>query len=164
MLQFWKYVDAVNSNVDVFLRMLFLFESFHILETSTELQNLKQNDINNKRRLSEYTSPNDVTYHMYWPVTCDLWPALSPVVTVSRSRSRKYEHPFGKKADLLGQILCGEREESSENQTDSPAKIIIWMIFFCFMVGVAGAIILGAGDASRRYSGICCDSMRILHM
>ncbi|KAI0214293.1 hypothetical protein LSAT2_000609 [Lamellibrachia satsuma] len=64
-------------------------------------------------------------------------------------RSRKYEHPFGKKADLLGQILCGEREESSENQTDSPAKIIIWMIFFCFMVGVAGAIILGAETAIR---------------
>ncbi len=63
-------------------------------------------------------------------------------------RSRKFEHPFGKNTDLLGQILCGEREEADEDQTDSTAKLLIWMVFFCLMVGVAGAIILGAGKAA----------------
>ena len=61
-------------------------------------------------------------------------------------RSRKFEHPFGRNTDLLGQILCGEKAEADENQTDSTAKLLIWMVFFCLMVGVAGAIILGAGN------------------
>lgn len=84
-------------------------------------------------------------------------------MTFSRSRSRKYEHPFGKKADLLGQILCGDREESSENQTDSAAKFIIWMVFFFFMVGVAGAIILGAGNTWWGVGGRGKTNRRVKH-
>ena len=59
-------------------------------------------------------------------------------------RRQKYRHPFGRSENVLGEILCGE-SEAATGITGSMAKVIVWVVFGCFVLAVVGAIILGAG-------------------
>ena len=61
---------------------------------------------------------------------------------------QRYTHPYGNNATILEELLYGDEEDfmqSVKQQDSSPAKLVIWITFACFMVGLAGAIILGAG-------------------
>ncbi|ELT88547.1 hypothetical protein CAPTEDRAFT_184988 [Capitella teleta] len=60
----------------------------------------------------------------------------------------KYVHPFGNSTSILEELLCEDDDEAltrGKAMGSSPAKLVLWIVFCGFMVGVAGAIILGAG-------------------
>ena len=72
---------------------------------------------------------------------------------LKRSANR-YVHPYGNSKSLVEEMF--ETEEAgatngSDNSEEekvgksSPAKFIVWIIFTCFMVGVAASIIFAAG-------------------
>ena len=61
-------------------------------------------------------------------------------------RSYRFSHPFGHTTSILDEILGSHHTDDGERTTSSsPAKLLVWVIFACFLVGMAGAIILGAG-------------------
>ena len=73
---------------------------------------------------------------------------MSILAQLKRAQAR-YTHPYGNSATILEELLYGEDDDFMEpikTQDSSPAKLVVWITFCVFMVGMAGAIILGAGQ------------------
>ena len=63
-----------------------------------------------------------------------------------RKNSQRYMHPYGNTTGVMEQLLFGATEtEDPQIQVSSPMKLLVWIVFAGFMVGMAGAIILAAG-------------------
>jgi hypothetical protein len=68
-------------------------------------------------------------------------------------RANYFRHPFGDTTSIIEKLFPLEEEyyefksndRGGKSDTQSPAKLVIWIVFTLFMVAVAGAIILGAG-------------------
>ena len=69
-------------------------------------------------------------------------------------RANYFRHPFGSSTSIVEQLFPLEEEyrefkklktPGGKHESQSPAKLVLWIVFTLFMVAVGGAIILGAG-------------------
>ncbi|KAK2160582.1 hypothetical protein LSH36_130g04052 [Paralvinella palmiformis] len=62
-------------------------------------------------------------------------------------RTNYFRHPFGDSVTVVEEMFSLEKDYDNrymQSRNESPARLVIWIVFTLFMVAVAGAIILGA--------------------